>query len=52
MTNMKRCPCCGRYTLKDYCPECGFKTVNAHPPSYSPQDRYGKYRRKEKFGSG
>jgi len=42
---MRKCPKCGRYTLKDICPECGEKTINPEPPRYSPQDKYGKYRR-------
>ncbi len=47
---IKKCPKCGLYTLKDVCPKCGAQTVSAHPPKFSPEDRYGEYRRKLKFG--
>jgi len=40
-----RCSSCGRYTLKDACRDCGGPTVNTFPPRYSPEDKYGKYRR-------
>lgn len=40
-----RCNTCGKYTLSDRCRNCGTSTVNTFPPRYSPQDRYGKYRR-------
>lgn len=40
-----RCNECMRYTLKEKCRECDAPTVNTFPPRYSPQDRYGKYRR-------
>ncbi|MGA1820021.1 MAG: RNA-protein complex protein Nop10 [Thermoplasmatota archaeon] len=40
-----RCDRCGMYTLKDTCKDCGSQTVNTFPPRYSPEDRYGKYRR-------
>ncbi|MHA1713077.1 MAG: RNA-protein complex protein Nop10 [Candidatus Ranarchaeia archaeon] len=44
-----RCSNCWRYTLhQDTCPVCGGKVVYAHPAKYSPEDRYGKYRRKLK----
>ncbi|MCD6223059.1 MAG: RNA-protein complex protein Nop10 [Thermoplasmata archaeon] len=42
---MKYCYKCKRYTLKDVCPVCGEKTIKKEPPRFSPQDRYGKYRR-------
>ena len=32
---------------------CGCDTVTAHPPKYSPDDKYGKYRRisiQEEYG--
>ncbi|MDD3621666.1 MAG: RNA-protein complex protein Nop10 [Methanofollis sp.] len=34
-----------RYTLFSRCPVCGGPTRTAHPARYSPQDRYGAYRR-------
>jgi len=44
-TLIRKCPNCGRYTLKEKCPVCGESTVEALPPRFSPEDRYGKYRR-------
>jgi rRNA maturation protein Nop10 len=35
------------------CPECGSDTRHPAPPRYSPEDRYGEYRRKsiiEEYG--
>ncbi|MDI6702582.1 RNA-protein complex protein Nop10 [Methanothermobacter wolfeii] len=45
---MKRCRSCGEYTLRDVCPHCGGATGVVYPPKFSPEDRYGKYRRKLK----
>ncbi len=45
---MRKCPSCGRYTLKDTCPDCGEHTISPIPPRFSPEDRYGDYRRKLK----
>ncbi|MCL5983492.1 MAG: RNA-protein complex protein Nop10, partial [Candidatus Thermoplasmatota archaeon] len=42
---MRRCPSCGRYSFQDRCPECASATRTPHPVRFSPQDRYGKYRR-------
>lgn len=51
---MKFCHSCKKYTLEEICPSCGEKTVNPNPMRFSPQDPYGKYRRKlkkeEKYG--
>jgi H/ACA ribonucleoprotein complex subunit 3 len=44
-TLMKKCPACGAYSLKDVC-RCGSATVTPLPAKYSPDDRYGEYRRK------
>jgi H/ACA ribonucleoprotein complex subunit 3 len=43
---MRKCGKCGRYTLKETCPACGNKTFMPVPPRFSPEDPYGKYRRK------
>ncbi|OYT32163.1 MAG: RNA-protein complex protein Nop10 [Thermoprotei archaeon] len=49
-TFLKRCKNCGRYTLEaEKCPYCGGKVVSAHPPKFSPEDKYGGYRRKMKL---
>lgn len=45
---MKKCKECGQYTLKETCPQCNHKVGVIFPPRYSPQDKYGKYRRKIK----
>lgn len=42
---IRKCPSCGRYTLKEICPLCGSETKTAHPTRFSPEDPYGKYRR-------
>ncbi|MDR2944620.1 MAG: RNA-protein complex protein Nop10 [Methanosarcinales archaeon] len=42
---IKKCLSCGRYTLSDICPDCGGGCVSPKTASYSPEDRYGKYRR-------
>jgi H/ACA ribonucleoprotein complex subunit 3 len=36
------------YTLTDSCPECDAKAVNSAPAPFSPDDRWGEYRRKLK----
>ncbi|ADZ08462.1 Ribosome biogenesis protein Nop10 [Methanobacterium lacus] len=41
---MKKCKSCGEYTLTDKCP-CGGEVGVIYPPKYSPEDKYGKYRR-------
>ncbi|MCL2549651.1 MAG: RNA-protein complex protein Nop10 [Methanimicrococcus sp.] len=42
---IKKCKDCGRYTLLETCPGCGGLCKSPRPASYSPEDRYGKYRR-------
>ena len=37
------------YTLGETCPKCGKPTAEAGPAKYSPEDRFGKYRRKLKL---
>lgn len=42
---LRVCTSCGRYTLRrDKCPECGSPLRVPHPPRFSPEDRYVKYR--------
>ena len=45
---LQKCTACGRYSLKQVCANCGHATGNPMPPRYSPEDRYGAYRRKLK----
>jgi len=48
MEKIKKCLSCGKYMLKDFCEKCGGKAVNPKPPRYSPEDRFGEYRRRQK----
>ena len=43
---IKKCAACGLYTMKEA--HCGLPTKTAHPPKFSPEDKYAKYRRMEK----
>ncbi|MHA1733045.1 MAG: nucleolar RNA-binding Nop10p family protein [Promethearchaeota archaeon] len=45
---------CGRYTMsRDRCPECGGTNLRTpHPPKYSPEDRFGRYRRRHLRDTG
>jgi len=45
---IRKCPSCGRYTLREVCPVCGSETKVAHPARFSPEDPYGEYRRRLK----
>lgn len=42
-----KCKSCGAYKLEEAC-GCGGVAVTPHPPRFSPEDRYGKYRRQLK----
>ncbi len=42
---LRRCDGCGRYSLRASCPACRGHTSTPHPPRYSPEDRYARYRR-------
>lgn len=52
MKKIRKCGKCGAFTLKDSCGACGGKALTAHPPKFSPEDKWAEYRRKFKFGSG
>ena len=43
MKRMKRCKVCSKYTLDEA--HCGQETASPHPPKFSIEDRYAKYRR-------
>ena len=45
---LRACPACHRYTMQDACPQCGGETQDPGPPKFSPEDKYGAYRRKLK----
>jgi len=42
---IRRCRNDRTYTLSATCPVCGDTTITAHPARFSPEDRYGRYRR-------
>ena len=42
-----QCKDCLAYTLKSKC-SCGGEAVRPIPPKYSPEDKYGSYRREAK----
>ncbi|TAL47536.1 RNA-protein complex protein Nop10 [archaeon] len=42
---IRKCPKCNIYTFKDTCIKCKGPTSSPEPPKFSPQDKYGKYRR-------
>ena len=39
-----KCDNCGKYTMNEKC-SCGGTAVTTRPAKYSPEDKYGKYRR-------
>ncbi|MGB8132890.1 MAG: RNA-protein complex protein Nop10, partial [Nitrososphaeraceae archaeon] len=41
---IRKCPKCGAYTLKQNCNSCNVSTIDPHPPKYSPDDKYARYR--------
>ncbi len=47
-TLLRKCPACKAYTLAEKCPKCGGTTFMPIPAKYSPEDRYGEYRRRLK----
>ncbi|MGY5874346.1 MAG: RNA-protein complex protein Nop10 [Candidatus Thorarchaeota archaeon] len=49
MSQIFKCNQCNEYTLTEVqCPKCGGTVVSPRPPKYSPEDKYGMYRRKAK----
>jgi H/ACA ribonucleoprotein complex subunit 3 len=50
---LRKCVACGRYTLaRDRCPYCGGALRVPHPPRFSPDDKYVKYRYELKYRGG
>lgn len=47
-TLLRKCPECSEYTMGETCGRCGSKTEVPIPSRFSPEDRYGEYRRKLK----
>ncbi|TFG13486.1 RNA-protein complex protein Nop10 [Candidatus Thorarchaeota archaeon] len=49
MPPLFKCTECNKYTLEQKgCPYCGGQVTGPAPPRFSPQDKYGKYRREAK----
>ena len=48
MSKLRYCKNCKNYTLDKICSVCKENTVSKNPPRFSPQDKYGEYRRKLK----
>lgn len=46
---LRRCVNCNIYTLKEVCVNCNSKTSTAHPPKFSPDDKYIRYRIADKY---
>ncbi|MFH2021175.1 MAG: nucleolar RNA-binding Nop10p family protein [archaeon] len=47
MKHILKCQTCGKYTMEKDC-ECGGAAIENKPPKYSPEDKYGEYRRRAK----
>jgi len=47
MKELLKCGKCGKYTMKEEC-GCGGKAITPKPAKFSPEDKYGKYRRQAK----
>ncbi|HYD02677.1 MAG TPA: nucleolar RNA-binding Nop10p family protein [Alphaproteobacteria bacterium] len=47
MKHILKCSKCKSYGLSEIC-ACGHKRTDYKPPKYSPEDKYGKYRREAK----
>jgi len=45
---IRRCVNCNTYTLTEHCPKCNNKAVSPKPAKFSPEDKFGKYRRRYK----
>jgi H/ACA ribonucleoprotein complex subunit 3 len=45
MKHILKCEKCSSYGLKEEC-SCGGKRITVKPSKFSPEDKYGEYRRK------
>tara|TARA_Y100000310_G_scaffold275909_1_gene292688 strand:- start:3073 stop:3294 length:222 start_codon:yes stop_codon:yes gene_type:complete len=43
-----KCKECMEYTMEKNCPKCKGEAVSVVPAKFSPEDKYGKYRRAQK----
>ena len=48
MKEILKCESCGKYTMKEAC-SCNGKAITPKPAKFSPEDKYGAYRRKVKI---
>ncbi|MDG6994925.1 MAG: RNA-protein complex protein Nop10 [Nitrososphaerota archaeon] len=46
---LRKCKNCGAYTLETACPKCNSETTSPHPPRFSPDDRYLRYRVQSRY---
>ncbi|MBI2673629.1 RNA-protein complex protein Nop10 [Candidatus Woesearchaeota archaeon] len=46
MNKILRCIKCLTYTLNNKCPQCNSDCHSTRPAKFSPEDKYGEYRRK------
>ena len=46
---IRKCSACNRYTLRRLCPKCNAPTMDPHPPKYSPDDKYVRYRIADRY---
>jgi H/ACA ribonucleoprotein complex subunit 3 len=47
MKHIHKCQECGKYLISEKC-SCGGKAIENKPAKYSPEDKYGEYRRQAK----
>jgi len=52
MLHILKCEKCSVYTLQNFCPKCGEKTLSPKPAKFSIEDKWGYWRRKAKKEKG
>jgi H/ACA ribonucleoprotein complex subunit 3 len=50
MHKIRYCDACAQYTMQKNCSTCKGATRHAKPAKYSPEDKWGDYRRRAKAG--
>lgn len=43
MKKIRKCAVCGKYTMQEI--HCGSQTKSAHPPKFTMEDKYARFRR-------
>jgi H/ACA ribonucleoprotein complex subunit 3 len=46
---LRKCRFCKIYTLNEKCTQCGNPTLDPHPPKFSFEDKYIRYRIEGKY---